>query len=119
MKDTMPSDDLENKSDEDLLKILDKHYSYPDALRVKARTVLRSREQADTQQKHDETISASRSANNLSIWAISISALSLIVAVLALYKPNRDLTNELEKLKTELHTQHKVVSQPTNTKIAK
>jgi len=115
----MPSDDLENKSDEDLLKILDKRYSYPDALRVKAHAVLRAREQADAQQKHDETISASRTANKLSTWAISISVLSLIVAVIALYKPNRDLMNELEKLETELRTQHKVVSQPTNTKNTK
>jgi hypothetical protein len=118
-KDSMSPDDLDNKSDEDLLKILDKNYSYPDAMRVKARAILRAKEQADAQQKHDETISVSRSANKLSIIAIVIAAISLAVAVVALYISNKDAKTEQGQSKTELHKQQKVISQPTNTTNAK
>lgn|SRR5574337_744574 len=111
----MSDDYIEKKSDEELLKMINPRFAYTDAERIKAQAILRAREQADAQRKHDETISVSRSANKLSKWAIFIASLSLIVAVIALYKPNRDSTNEPEKLKIESHTQPQVFSHPSNT----
>ena len=81
-----------------------------------AAIVKKSKEkEIESQQKHKDTITTARTSNRLSTISIIISALALIVAVFSLYKPNKDLENELQKLKTELSMIPKVVSQPSNT----
>ncbi len=76
-------------------------------------------DKAEAQRKHEETIAESRRSNKLSIGAIAISILSLLVALVALIIAYKSLTLEQQKLKTELHKQPQVVSQPTDTMSAK
>jgi hypothetical protein len=59
-----------------------------------AAIVKKSKErEVELQQKYDETISESRKSNRLSISAIAISALSLIVAIVALYIAYRSFSD--------------------------
>lgn len=86
----MPNDEFDRMSLDALIARLSSlpksNLNSPEYMALLAAIDKKSKEKdTDLQQKHKETITVARQANKISIWAISISVLSLIVAAIALY----------------------------------